>query len=52
MVHDPEFLSQASKRQWEINYNSGERLEALAREVVNQPTEVIERMKKILGDSN
>lgn len=52
MLHDPEFLSQASKRQWEINYNSGERLEALAREVVNQPPEVIERMKKILGDSN
>ena len=52
MLHDPEFLSQASKRQWEINYNSGERLEALAREVVNQPAEVIERMKKILRDSN
>jgi hypothetical protein len=28
---------------------SGEKLEALAKEVIQQPTAVIERMKKILG---
>ncbi|MBI2987547.1 MAG: hypothetical protein HYY45_12350 [Deltaproteobacteria bacterium] len=49
MLQDPEFLADAKKRQWEINPISGERLEALAKEVINQPPEVIERMKKILG---
>jgi tripartite-type tricarboxylate transporter receptor subunit TctC len=50
MVKDPEFLADANKRQWEINPVSGERLEALAKEVINQPPEIIERMKKVMGE--
>jgi hypothetical protein len=34
----------------EINPNSGDSLEALAKEVINQPQEIIERMKKVMGE--
>jgi tripartite-type tricarboxylate transporter receptor subunit TctC len=50
MLKDPEFVAEATKRQWEINAVSGERLEALAREVIHQPPDVIERMKKVMGE--
>ncbi len=48
---DPEFAAEAKKRQWEIAPVSGERLEALAKEVINQPPDIIERMKKVMGES-
>jgi len=48
---DPEFVAEAKKRQWEIAPVSGERLEALAKEVINQPADVVERMKKVMGES-
>jgi tripartite-type tricarboxylate transporter receptor subunit TctC len=51
MLKDPEFLAEAKKRQWEIAPVSGEQLEALAKEVVNQPPDIIERMKKVMGES-
>ena len=51
MLKDPEFLAEAKKRQWEINPVSGEKLEALAKEVIQQPADIIERMKKVMGES-
>jgi len=30
---------------------SGERLEVLAKEVINQPPDILERMKKVMGES-
>ena len=51
MLKDPEFLAEAKKRQWEIVPVSGERLEVLAKEVINQPPDIIERMKKVMGES-
>ncbi|HWP58885.1 MAG TPA: tripartite tricarboxylate transporter substrate-binding protein [Candidatus Acidoferrales bacterium] len=48
MLRDGEFLAEAQKRGWEINPVGGEQLEALAKEVVNQPPEVIAAMKEIL----
>jgi len=48
-MDDPEFVAEAKKRDWELNPVGGERLEALAKEVMAQPPEVIERMKKLLG---
>jgi tripartite-type tricarboxylate transporter receptor subunit TctC len=48
-VKDPEFLAEVKKRKWELDPVGGEELEALAKEVVAQPPEVIERMKKLLG---
>lgn len=46
---DRELLAQAEKQNIEIEPTGGEELEALAREVMAQPPEVIERMKKLLG---
>ena len=46
---DPELLAEAKKRDWEATPVSGERLEALTKEVIAQPPEVIERIKKLLG---
>jgi tripartite-type tricarboxylate transporter receptor subunit TctC len=46
---DPAFLEEVKKKKLEADPTSGEELEALAREAVAQPPEVIERMRKILG---
>jgi tripartite-type tricarboxylate transporter receptor subunit TctC len=46
---DPELLAHAEKQNVEIEPTSGEELEALAKEVMAHPTEVIERVKKLLG---
>jgi len=48
-VKDPEFLAEAKKKKLEIDPISGEELEALAKEVIAQPPEVVERMRKLLG---
>ncbi|MGH7772272.1 MAG: Bug family tripartite tricarboxylate transporter substrate binding protein [Candidatus Binatia bacterium] len=48
-VNDPEFLEEAKKRKLEIRPSSGEELEALAKQVMAHPADVIERMKKLLG---
>jgi tripartite-type tricarboxylate transporter receptor subunit TctC len=50
MLQDAEFLTEANKRQWEINPVSGEKLTVLARDVIHQPPDIIERMKKVLGE--
>ena len=52
MLKDGEFVAEAKKRQWEIAPVGGERLEALAKEVINQPADVVERMKKVMGESD
>jgi hypothetical protein len=47
---DPELLAEAKKRRLEIDPISGEDLEALAKEMVSAPRDVIERrMGKLLG---
>jgi tripartite-type tricarboxylate transporter receptor subunit TctC len=46
---DPELLAIAEKQNLEIEPTSGEELAALAKEVITQPAEVVERMKKLLG---
>jgi tripartite-type tricarboxylate transporter receptor subunit TctC len=48
-MKDRELLAEAEKRGWEPDPVSGDKLEALAREVVAQPPEVISRMNVILG---
>jgi tripartite-type tricarboxylate transporter receptor subunit TctC len=45
---DPDFQAQAKERRLEIDPVGGEELEALAREVMAQPAEVVERMKRLL----
>ena len=47
---DPGFLADAKTRKLEADPDFGEELETIAKEAVHQPREVVERMKKILGD--
>jgi tripartite-type tricarboxylate transporter receptor subunit TctC len=49
-VADPALLAEANKKKIEITPTSGEELAKLAKEVIDQPREVVERMKKILGE--
>ncbi|MBI4487794.1 MAG: hypothetical protein HY694_01800 [Deltaproteobacteria bacterium] len=48
-LRDPEFLEEAKKKKWEVRPVGGEELEALAKEVVDQPPEVVEWLKKLLA---
>jgi tripartite-type tricarboxylate transporter receptor subunit TctC len=48
-VKDPDLLAEAKKNGWEIRPVSGEDLQALAKEVVDQPPEVIDWLKKLLA---
>jgi tripartite-type tricarboxylate transporter receptor subunit TctC len=49
-LKDPELKAEAEKRGYELEPVGGEELERLAKEVMSQPPEVIERMKKVLGN--
>jgi hypothetical protein len=42
-------LAEAEKRRLEIDPSTWDELEALAREAMTTPADVIERMKKVLG---
>jgi tripartite-type tricarboxylate transporter receptor subunit TctC len=45
---DPALLADAQKRKWDLEPSTGEELETTAKEIMVQPPEVIERMKKLL----
>jgi tripartite-type tricarboxylate transporter receptor subunit TctC len=47
-MSDPALLAAAEKKKWDLDPSSGEELEATAKEVMVQPPQVIERMKKLL----
>ena len=49
-VKDPELLAEAKKRGWPVEPVAGEELESLAKEVIAQPPEVVQRLKKLLGE--
>jgi tripartite-type tricarboxylate transporter receptor subunit TctC len=48
-LNDPELVAEAAKLGWDLEPLTGQELEALAKEVVAQPKDVIERMKWVLG---
>ncbi|MBI3059177.1 MAG: hypothetical protein HYY81_07710 [Deltaproteobacteria bacterium] len=48
-MKDPELLAEAKKRRMDVEPSSGEELQALAKQVMDQPREVVERVQKILG---
>ena len=48
-LNDPEFKAEAQKRNWEVEPVTGNELEAIAKKVVVQPPDVVERMKKVLA---
>ncbi len=43
-------LAEAKKKKWDLDPLGGEELEAIAKEIMVQPPEVIERVKKVLGN--
>jgi tripartite-type tricarboxylate transporter receptor subunit TctC len=49
-VKDPEFLAEAKKRRWPVEPVLGEELDSLAKEVITQPPEVVQRLKKFLEE--
>jgi tripartite-type tricarboxylate transporter receptor subunit TctC len=49
MFKDPEFQEELKKRKWEVEFIGGEELQALAKEVVNQPPDVAAALKRILS---
>jgi tripartite-type tricarboxylate transporter receptor subunit TctC len=48
-MKDPDFLAEAKKSGWEIRPTSGEALQTLAKEVTDQPPEVVDWLKKLLN---
>jgi hypothetical protein len=48
-MKDPALLIEAKHTPLEINPTTGQELDALAKEVVSQPNDVVERMKKLMG---
>jgi tripartite-type tricarboxylate transporter receptor subunit TctC len=49
LMADPAFLADVKRRNLEVEPSTGEELEKLAKEVMAQTPEVIERMKKLMG---
>lgn len=47
---DPQFQAEVKKRNYEFDPIAGEGLEGIAKEVTSQPPEIIERLKKVLGN--
>lgn len=45
-MSDREFLAEAKRRNLEIKPTAGEKLDKLAKEIIVQPREVVEPMKK------
>jgi len=50
MVADGDFLAEAKKRNWDIEYVSGQELEAMAKRAMSQPADTVARLKKILSE--
>ena len=49
LMVDPDFLADIKKRGLEVDPTTGEELEKLAKEVMVQTPEVVERVKKLMG---
>jgi tripartite-type tricarboxylate transporter receptor subunit TctC len=48
-MNDPALVADANKRKWDLDPTRGEQLEATAKEIMVQPKEVIEKVKKLLS---
>ena len=49
MLKDPAFVDDIKKKKFELDPISGEELEVMVKEVMTQPPEIIDRLKKLLG---
>ena len=48
-MKDPDFIAEAKKKRLDLDPTTGEEVQALANEVLAQPKDVIERLKKLMG---
>ena len=48
-VNDPEFLAEAQKKKLDVDPTSGEEVQALVKDVMTQPKDVIDRLKTMMG---
>jgi hypothetical protein len=48
MLKDPEFIDAVKKRRYDLEPVSWEEMQNLAKEVMSEPPEVVERVKRIL----
>jgi tripartite-type tricarboxylate transporter receptor subunit TctC len=48
-MKDPALIAEAKRDHLEINPGTGQELDSLAKDVVAQPKDIVERMKKLLG---
>jgi tripartite-type tricarboxylate transporter receptor subunit TctC len=49
-MKDPELIAEAKKGRMDMDPSTGEELQALVQEIMDQPPDIIERMKKILSE--
>ena len=49
-MRDPGLIDEAKKGQMDMEYTSGEELQNLMKEIMNQSPDVIDRVKKVLTD--
>ena len=47
-LKEPDLLDEAKKRSWEVEHIPGEELQALAKEVIDQPADIVERIKQLM----
>lgn len=48
-LKDPDLLAEAKKARMEVHYTAGEELEALIREVLDQPAAVVDQVRKFMA---
>jgi tripartite-type tricarboxylate transporter receptor subunit TctC len=48
-ISDPALLAEAERRRLDIDPSTGEELDALAKEVMTAPPDIVERVKKLIG---
>ena len=49
-MRDPGLIEEAKKGQMDMEYTPGEELQVLMQELMNQPSDVMERVKKVLAE--
>jgi hypothetical protein len=49
-MKDPGLIDEAKKGQMDMEHTPGENLQALLKEIMDQPRDVVDRVKKILAD--
>ena len=48
-VKDPDFLAEAKKKKLDLDPTTGEEVEAITKDVMSQPKDVIDKLKKLMG---